>query len=159
MHTMTTSFAPSSHRISSASHLRREVLPLPQESVRNTWGLGNVEHSVLLPPEQKEWGESNTRGRGRAIAPTRANVRRGQRIVAPTLNSFDKTSESFIDRWARVSERIIQSKGGVSLAVAGIVLTLGLSPLVLEEEVAPAPSAESSAAVDTASVGDSTQLR
>ena len=86
----------------------------------------------LLVPEAPEFTpRSNTHGQGRAIVPSRARVRRSERLVENTSAAFDNDSLSFIERWTQNVEKFVTSPGGMSLSVGTMVLTMGLSPLFL----------------------------
>lgn len=138
---MSTTFFETSTRSQVRPTVRHEVRSLPQATPRE------VEKELRGYSAKPEWsaldvrGNSNTFGAGRAMAPSRARVRRQERIVEPSPVVFDNSRGTVLRRWARNAQRVAQSRGGVTIAAGSIVLSLGLSPLFMgEEPTVPAPA-------------------
>lgn len=86
---------------------------------------------LLVSEVPKSTQRSNTHGQGRAIVPSRARVRRSERLVEDTSAAFDNATSSFLERWTQNVEKFVTSPGGMFLSVGTMVLTMGLSPLFL----------------------------
>ena len=130
---MTTTYTAQASRVHTVRGARRQVSSLPSVAPRSL----NV--AAFERPLKPEWARgvspdrSNTSGVGRAMVPSRAQKRTRERIASPGSAVFDKSHRPILDRWADVAERFVTSRGGVSIALGSIILTLGLSPLVLAD--------------------------
>lgn len=114
---------------------RQRVLPgVPHESTRLLY--------EPWRPKRRQPGEwnSNTRGQGIAVVPRDSDRRRRNRIIeSPSVHSFDKRLTK-IERLSRRVKMIVESPGGVLISLSTIVLSLGLSPLMIGDAPEPAPA-------------------
>lgn len=107
--------------VSSIPALSGSTISQPRESFSD----------LLVPEAPESTQRSNTHGQGRAIVPSRARVRRSERLVEDSSAAFDNASSRFLERWTQNVEKFVTSPGGMSLSVGTMVLTMGLSPLFL----------------------------
>lgn len=141
---MTTAFSATTPRNYSPKPLVQEILPLPPRKVAHP-EISRVSLAELVGepvgkrhnPGARGLHDSNTWGYGRAVVPRSSHIRRRQRIAHKSASMFDNSyahtessSMRFFDRWEHAASRCAESKAGMALAVATIVLSLGLSPLV-----------------------------
>ena len=128
---MTTALTRPDSRSVRTARAERIVSSIPAQS-GSTISQPRESFTDLLVPEVPESTQrSNTHGQGRAIVPSRARVRRGERLVEDTSAAFDNATSSFLERWTQNVEKFVTSPGGMSLSVGTMVLTMGLSPLFL----------------------------
>lgn len=129
--------------VASSRTARRQVSSLPPV-VSQGEGAGSWDRPVRPNWSSiEERSGSNTSGLGRAIAPSIARRRIRERIASPGRPVFDNVRSPLRDRWADRAERFVTSRGGFSIALGSIVLTLGLSPLVLGDNAETVPPATS----------------
>lgn len=108
-------------------------------SVSATW--------VRVPWEHM--GEAITQGHGRSFVPSDAVKRRRARIVRD-MDIDTHSARSFWKTWARNLERVAESPGGFVCGLVGLVLMLGLSPMMLFDEPASPTVAPQTATVEVA---------
>lgn len=120
--------AQSANVSNSMEAARRGVVP-PSRTNRGT--VPRV--PSVVKPRWEDVGsgsESNTRGSGNVVNPSRASLQRSERIRKNPQWSFDRGARSRLSYRARA---IAQSPGAVLVAALTVVLSLGLSPLVLDD--------------------------
>ena len=128
---MTTTLTRPASRSVHAVRAKRTVSSIPAVS-GSTINQPRESFTNLLDAEAPESApRSNTHGQGRAIVPSRARVRRSERLVEDTSAPFDNASSTFLPRWTQNVEKFVTSPGGMSLSVGTMVLTMGLSTLFL----------------------------
>lgn len=99
---------------------------------------------------------SNTSGEGRAFTPNPVQQRRFAHAVASARPRPTISQPSALRRVANIANRVATSRGGVLLSGISLVLSLGLSPLVIgqdSEEQVPATTVAASE-IDSAQAAD-----
>lgn len=118
--------------------------------VKPAWGAdrSGIDSAGRLPSGRAD--NSNTFGSGVALRGTAIQRGRAERVRAGGSNVFDSaaTARAYapgtLGRVGRRLHRVATSPGGILCAVLSMVLSVGLSPLIVDD--APAPSAVVSSA-------------
>lgn len=134
----------------SSGVVRRNRNPRPVD--RQVWGL---EPEVLKP----EWNSfppseySNTAGSGESFRPRREDRVRRNRVRSNSRVSQQSENLSWFARFQRRADNVMRSPGGFAVSLGGLILTVGLSPLVVNDE--PTPQNSTPPAIATVSVEES----
>ena len=142
-----------SHVPAAASRAGRRI-PRPTERVLFD---GSQSLSGHMPQLGGKNVRSNTSGEGRAFTPNLVQQRRFAHPVASARSDRRATPQlSALRRGADVAGRVATSRGGVLLSWIVLVLSLGLSPLVMgQDNEAQAPAATTAASeIESARAAD-----
>lgn len=95
---------------------------------------------------------SNTSGEGRAFTPNLVQQRRlAHPFASARLHRLATPQPSALRRGADIANRVATSRGGVLLSGIALVLSLGLSPLVMGHDSEEQPPATTAAASEVGS--------